>query len=80
MLPSNVAGHFVAWNYLHAFDTPENRAFIAEWRRVAGRPDAVTNDPMEATWIGFHLWVAAVEAEGTEDHVKALSGVAGGPV
>src|SRR5580692_7460706 len=30
---SNVSGHFVAWNYLHAFDTPENRAFIAEWRR-----------------------------------------------
>ena len=31
----------------------ENRAFIAEWRRFTGKPDAVTNDPMEATWIGF---------------------------
>ena len=64
---SNVSGHFVAWNYLHAFDTPENRAFITEWRRFTGKPDAVTNDPMEATWIGFQLWAAAVEAAGTTD-------------
>ena len=62
---SNVSGHYVAWNYLQAFDTPENRTFIAEWRRFTGRPDAVTNDPMEATWIGFHLWVAAVDAAGS---------------
>jgi len=65
LLRSNVGGHFVAWNYLHAFDTPENRAFIAEWRRFTGRPGAVTNDPMEATWIGFKLWAAAVEAAGS---------------
>ena len=64
---SKVAGHFVAWNYLHAFDTPENRAFIAEWRRFTGKHDAVTNDPMEATLIGFSLWAAAVEAAGTAD-------------
>ncbi len=62
-----VDGHFVAWNYLHAFETPENRAFIAEWRHFTGKPAAVTNDPMEATWIGFHLWAAAVEAAGTTD-------------
>ncbi|MGC2132359.1 MAG: transporter substrate-binding protein [Xanthobacteraceae bacterium] len=64
---SNVSGHFVAWNYLHTFDTPENRAFIAEWRRFTGKQDAVTNDPMEATWIGFQLWAAAVEAAGSTD-------------
>src|ERR1700722_8617073 len=74
---SNVAGHFVAWNYLHAFDTPENRAFIAEWRRFTGKPDAVTNDPMEATWIGFHLWAAAVEAAGTTDAAKVREALGG---
>jgi urea transport system substrate-binding protein len=67
LMRSKVSGNFVAWNYLHAFDTPENREFIAEWRRFTGKPDAVTNDPMEATWIGFHLWTAAVEAAGTTD-------------
>jgi len=72
----NVSGHFVAWNYLHAFDTPENRAFIAEWRCFIGKPDAVTNDPMEATFIGFKLWAAAVEAAGTTevDQVRAALG------
>jgi urea transport system substrate-binding protein len=74
---SNVSGHFVAWNYLHTFDTPENRAFIAEWRRFTGKPDAVTNDPMEATWIGFKLWAAAVEAAGTTDVDKVREALGG---
>jgi urea transport system substrate-binding protein len=76
LMRSKISGNFVAWNYLHAFDTPENRAFIAEWRRFTGKPDAVTNDPMEATWIGFHLWIAAVEAAGSTevDKVRAELG------
>jgi urea transport system substrate-binding protein len=76
LMRSNVSGNFVAWNYLHAFDTRENRDFIAEWRRFIGRPDAVTNDPMEATWIGFHLWTEAVEAASTTgaDKVRAALG------
>jgi urea transport system substrate-binding protein len=77
LMRSKVAGHFVAWNYLHAFDTPENRAFIAEWRAFTGRPDAVTNDPMEATWIGFHLWAAAVEAANTTDVDKVRDALGG---
>jgi urea transport system substrate-binding protein len=77
LMRSNVAGNFVAWNYLHAFDTPENRAFIAEWRRFTGKPDAMTNDPMEATWIGFHLWAAAVEAAGTTDVAKVRATLGG---
>jgi urea transport system substrate-binding protein len=76
LMRSQVSGNFVAWNYLHAFETPENRAFITKWRQFTGRPDAVTNDPMEATWIGFHLWTAAVEAAGTTeiDKVRAELG------
>src|SRR5580704_2272006 len=77
LMRSNVAGNFAAWNYLHAFDTPENRAFIAEWRRFTGKPDAVTNDPMEATWIGFHLWAAAVEEAATTDVAKVREALGG---
>jgi urea transport system substrate-binding protein len=79
LMRSNVAGNFVAWNYLHACDMPENRTFIAEWRRFTGKPDAVTNDPMEATWIGFHLWAAAVEAAGTTEVDKVRSAAGGSP-
>jgi urea transport system substrate-binding protein len=77
LMRSNIAGNFVAWSYLHAFDTPENRAFIAEWRHFTGKPDAMTNDPMEATWIGFHLWVAAVEAAGSTDVDKVRAALGG---
>jgi len=74
---SKVDGHFVAWNYLHAFETPENRTFIDEWRSFTGKVDAVTNDPMEATWIGFRLWAAAVEAAGTTDVDKVRDALGG---
>ena len=67
----NLIGHMVAWNYLHAIDTPENHAFIAEWREFIGDPHAVTNDPMEASWIGFQLWTQAVNAAATTE-VKAV--------
>jgi urea transport system substrate-binding protein len=77
LMRSKISGNFVAWNYLHACDRKENRAFIAEWRRFTGKPDAVTNDPMEATWIGFHLWVAAVEAAGTTDVDKVRIALGG---
>jgi urea transport system substrate-binding protein len=76
LMRSNMTGHLVAWNYLHAFDRKENRAFIADWRRFTGQPKATTNDSMEATWIGFHLWVEAIEAAGTTeiDKVRAALG------
>jgi urea transport system substrate-binding protein len=77
LMRSNVAGHFVAWSYLHAFDRRENRDFTAAWRRFTGRPDAVTNDPMEATWIGFAMWCAAVEAAGTTDIANVRAALAG---
>ncbi len=62
-----LAGHYVAWNYLMALDTSRNREFIAEWRAFAGGPDALTDDPMEATWIGFNLWCDAVREAATTD-------------
>ncbi len=63
---SNLVGHLAAWNYFESADTPENKAFIDQWHAYAGA-DRVTNDPMEATMIGFKMWVAAVEKAGTTD-------------
>jgi urea transport system substrate-binding protein len=42
-------------------DTPENEAFISAWHDFIGSTDRVTNDPMEAHYIGFNMWVNAVE-------------------
>jgi len=63
---SNLVGHLAAWNYFMTADTPANAEFIAAWKAFAGE-NRVTNDPMEAHYIGFNMWVAAVEAAGTTD-------------
>ncbi|MBL3594310.1 urea ABC transporter substrate-binding protein [Rhodovulum sulfidophilum] len=68
---SNLVGHLAAWNYFETAESPENRAFVAKWKERMGQ-DRVTNDPMEATYIGFNMWVDAVEAAGTTD-VDAVS-------
>ncbi|KJV10096.1 branched-chain amino acid ABC transporter substrate-binding protein [Elstera litoralis] len=70
-------GHLVAWNYLMSVEAPENRRFIAAWRNHTGDARAVTDDPMEATWIGFHLWCAAVRKAGTTDPKAVSAAMAG---
>lgn len=60
-----LVGHLAAWNYFESVDTPANEAFIKEWHKYIGDDKRVTNDPMEATYIGFNMWVHAVEQAGT---------------
>ncbi len=69
---TNLAGHLAAWNYFMSAETPENTDFIAKWHDFIGNTDRVTNDPMEAHYIGFNMWVQAVEQAGTTD-VDAVS-------
>jgi urea transport system substrate-binding protein len=73
-----MAGHLAAWSYLHEIDSPENKAFVSAWRRFCNAPNVVTDDPMEATWIGFNLWKEAVSLEGSvevRDVRRALGGL-----
>jgi urea transport system substrate-binding protein len=62
-----LVGHLAAWNYFMSVDTPENKDFIANWHKFIKDPKRVTNDPMEAHYIGFNMWVQAVEQAGTTD-------------
>ncbi|SDI10488.1 urea ABC transporter substrate-binding protein [Salipiger pacificus] len=64
---SNLVGHLAAWNYFMTADTPENAEFIKEWHAFIGDEARVTNDPMEAHYIGFNMWVNAVTAAETTD-------------
>jgi urea transport system substrate-binding protein len=73
----SMSGHLVAWNYLQSMDTRENRDFIARFRAFTASPHAVVNDAMEATYIGFKLWAAAVEAAGTIDVNKVRAALSG---
>ncbi|MBT8145765.1 MAG: urea ABC transporter substrate-binding protein [Gammaproteobacteria bacterium] len=70
---SPLVGHMAAWNYFQSVETDVNEAFIEMWHEFIGNESRVTNDPMEATYIGFNMWVQAVEAAGTTD-VDAVSG------
>jgi len=62
-----LVGHLAAWNYFMSVDTPENDAFIKSWHAFIKDEKRVTNDPMEAHYIGFKMWVQAVEQAGTTD-------------
>jgi len=64
---SRLVGHLAAWNYFMSADTPENETFISAWHDFIGDTARVTNDPMEAHYIGFNMWVNAVTAAGTTD-------------
>ncbi|MGQ7242318.1 urea ABC transporter substrate-binding protein [Salinicola sp. V024] len=62
-----LVGHMAAWNYFMSVDSDANYDFIDDWVAYTGNDEAVTNDPMEAHYIGFNMWVQAVEKAGTTD-------------
>ncbi len=73
-----LVGHMAAWNYFMSVDTTKNANFIKKWHEFTKDPKRVTNDPMEAHYIGFNMWVKAVEKAGTTDSdavQKAMIGI-----
>ncbi len=73
-----LVGHLAAWNYFMSVDSEINEAFIDSWHTFIKNDKRVTNDPMEAHYIGFNMWVKAVEKAGTTDPAavqKAIIGV-----
>ena len=78
-----LVGHLAAWNYFQSVENPVNERFVADWKAYAKAkklPNAdtvVTNDPMEATYVGIHMWAQAVEKAGTTDVDKVREAMAG---
>jgi urea transport system substrate-binding protein len=78
-----LVGHLAAWNYFMSIENPENKQFIADWKayvKAKNLPDGdkrVTNDPMEATYVGIKMWAQAVEQAGTTE-VNAVRQAVGG--
>jgi len=62
-----LVGHLAAWNYFQSVESDANEEFIANWKSYIKDDKRVTNDPMEATYIGFNMWSKAVEKAGTTD-------------
>jgi urea transport system substrate-binding protein len=64
---SRLAGQLAAWSYFQSVKSPENDAFQKMWADFNEQRDKTTNDPMEATFIGFRMWAQAVSQAGTTD-------------
>src|SRR3954447_19811798 len=72
-----LVGHLAAWNYFMSVSTPANKAFIEKWKAYIKKPNRTTNDPMEAHYIGFNLWVKAVEKAQSTEVDKVLAALPG---
>ncbi len=72
-----LVGHLAAWNYFESVKSPINTAFINEWHEFTKKPKRTTNDPMEAAYIGFNMWIKAVQKAGTTDQTKVIDAMIG---
>ncbi|HJW52154.1 MAG TPA: urea ABC transporter substrate-binding protein [Burkholderiaceae bacterium] len=78
-----LVGHLAAWNYFMSLKNPQNEAFIKmykDWAVKQKLPNAdkvVTNDPMEATFVGIHMWKQAVEKAKSTEADKVITAMAG---
>jgi urea transport system substrate-binding protein len=78
-----LVGHLASWNYFMSLKNPENAKFVKayrEWAKKRNLPNAdkvVTNDPMEATYVGMHMWKQAVEKAHSTDVDKVIAAMAG---
>ncbi len=78
-----LVGHLAAWNYFMSLKNPTNDAFKKQWadyakaKKLPGADKPLTNDPMEATYIGIHMWKQAVEKAKSTDTDKVIAAMAG---
>jgi urea transport system substrate-binding protein len=72
-----LVGHLAAWNYFQSVEDAGNAEFIKTWKAYVKNDKRVTNDPMEAHYVGFNMWVKAVEKAGTIDPDKVIDALPG---
>jgi urea transport system substrate-binding protein len=72
-----LVGHLAAWNYFMSVEDQTNTDFISAWKSFIKNDKRVTNDPMEAHYIGFNMWVEAVKKAGTTDTDAVASSIIG---
>nr|WP_067291234.1 urea ABC transporter substrate-binding protein [Marinobacterium profundum] len=72
-----LVGHLAAWNYFMSVDSETNDSFIDGWHAYTKDDKRVSNDPMEAHYIGFNMWVEAVKKAGTTDPAAVQESIIG---
>ncbi len=78
-----LVGHLAAWNYFMSIKSPANDEFKKKWaayakaKKLPGADKPLTNDPMEAAYIGINMWAQAVAKAKTTDVDKVIAAMAG---
>ena len=78
-----LVGNLAAWNYFMSLKNPVNDAWKKEWaayakaKKLPNADKPLTNDPMEAAWIGVHMWAQAVAKAKTTNVDKVIAAMAG---
>jgi urea transport system substrate-binding protein len=78
-----LVGHLAAWNYFMTLKNPANDAFKKQWaayakaKKLPGADKPLTNDPMEAAYVGIHMWKQAVEKAKSTETDKVVAAMAG---
>ena len=78
-----LVGHLAAWNYFMSIKNPENDAWKKKWadytkaKKLPYAEKPLTNDPMEAAYIGVYMWKQAVEKAKSFEVAKVTAAMAG---
>ncbi|BAN34071.1 extracellular ligand-binding receptor [Sulfuricella denitrificans skB26] len=66
---AQLSQHYAVWSYFQSLPGEKNRRFVAAFQARLGA-DRMTDDPMEAAYIGLHLWVQAAREAGSAEPAK----------
>jgi urea transport system substrate-binding protein len=78
-----LVGHLAAWNYFMSLKNAENDVWKKKWaaytkaKKLPYADKPLTNDPMEAAYIGVYMWKQAVEKAKSTDVDKVRTAVYG---
>ena len=78
-----LVGHLAAWNYFMSVKNTNNSKFEKQFfeyvkaQNLPGGDKRVTNDPMEANFVGIHMWKQAVEKAKSADVDKVRTAMIG---
>ena len=78
-----LVGHLAAWNYFMSLKNPTNDEFKKKWaaytkaKKLPNADKPLTNDPMEAAYIGIYMWKQAVEKAKSTEPDKVIAAMAG---
>ncbi|GCD54868.1 urea ABC transporter periplasmic protein [Acetobacter pasteurianus NBRC 3222] len=67
----NIAGAYACMKYFQSIDTPDNKKFVAAFKKMWGEK-SVIGDVTQAAYLGPWLWKLAVEKAGTFDIRKVI--------